>query len=406
MSIVSVMVHLTVLAGYWWGDTWRRFPLSWSYSYTYVILLMMISAAIAPFINSARIRGCLLGVRLAAMITVAMPFASRPGSFGLIYALLTFEGFLYFGDRLALVLGVLLVVFLILLARLHLPLWFNPVEPVDVDALMTAWAQCLLSGAVGYCLVREERMRARDLDALEDLRSANTYLAETNINLQNLAAQAEHDTMAKERTRVAREIHDTIAYTLTNLLSLLDVHRERLQVNEQIVPEEVNQARTLARDGLSDIRLVLRGLRPRKDEGYNGLGSVMRLIEVFGQATGIEVRLSYGDAPQFPGEVLEAVFYRVVQEGLTNAFRHGRATQVFVSFCRLRDGIELTVRDNGRGTDTSAGGFGLVGIRERVGELGGTTTTTSQFGHGFTLRVWLPLSGEGEADGIDETRDR
>ena len=220
------------------------------------------------------------------------------------------------------------------------------------------------------------------------------YLANTNMNLQDLAARAELATMTKERTRVAREIHDTIAYTLTNLISLLDAYREKLQAAGEIIPEELAQARTLARDGLAEVRGVLRGLRPRGDEGYNGLGNIMRLVEVFRQATGVEVQLSYGDAPQFPGEALEEVFYRAVQEGLTNAFRHGRATQIFVSFCRIGEGVELTVRDNGQGAETLTGGFGLVGIRERVEELGGTVSIFTQPGYGFTLRVWLPLSKE------------
>ena len=240
LSTVSVFVHLSVLAGYWWGGLWQRYPASsWSYPYTGVILFMMMLSAIAPFIGSAKVRMGLLGTRLLAAAAVAMPSASHPGSFGLIYALLAFEGFLYLGRSLALILGMFLIAFPFCLIRLRLPLWSNPVEPVDVEALMIAWAQTALSGAVGYHLARELRMRARDRESLDTLRASNRYLAETNMKLQNLAAQAELETMAKERTRVAREIHDTLAYTLTNLLSLLDVYRERLQANGQVVPEEV-----------------------------------------------------------------------------------------------------------------------------------------------------------------------
>ena len=131
-------------------------------------------------------------------------------------------------------------------------------------------------------------------------------------------------------------------------MSLLDVYREKLQARKKKVPEEIIQARILAREGLGHVRIVLQGLRPRSSEGYNGLGSVKRLVDVFGQATGMRVVLSYGDAPQFPGEVIEAVLYRAVQEGLTNAFRHGHATEVFVSFHHLGEGIELIVREIGR----------------------------------------------------------
>jgi len=334
---------------------------------------------------------------------LAVPSASRPDSYGLMYFLIAFEGFVYLQSWSRPLPGLLSLGISAWLAHLRILLWGRPADPVDMMSLGLAWADCLLGGILGFHLAHLLHVHDQESRLIRELRTTNMYLANTNMNLQDLAAQAELATMARERTRVAREIHDTIAYTLTNLVSLLDAHRERLQANGEMIPEEVVQARTLARDGLAEVRAVLRGLRPRSDEGYSGLGNVMRLVEVFRQATGVEVRLSYGDAPQFPGEILEAVFYRVVQEGLTNAFRHGRATQIFVSFCRIREGIELTVRDNGEGAETVTGGFGLIGIRERVEELGGTVNVITQPGCGFTLRVWLPLPRGEEVNGVSPT---
>lgn len=407
LLILSVFIHLVVLAGYWWGGLWRRFPDSWSYSYTTGILLMMVLSISMPFIASTSTRFCLLMTRFFIGTILAVPSASRPDSHGLMYFLFSFEGFVYLQSWSRLLPGLFSLGVSAWLAHLRMPLWGRPADPVDMMALGLAWADCLLGGILGFHLAHLLRVHDQESRLIKELRTTNMYLANMNMNLQDLAAQAELATMVRERTRVAREIHDTIAYTLTNLVSLLDAHRERLQARGEMIPEEVVQARTLARDGLADVRAVLRGLRPRNDEGYNGLGNIMRLVEVFRQATGVEVRLSYGDAPQFPGETLEAVFYRVVQEGLTNAFRHGRATKIFVSFCRIGEGIELTVRDNGEGAETATGGFGLIGIRERVEELGGTVAIVSQPGCGFTLRVWLPLPKEGEeVNGVSSAGDR
>ncbi|MGQ9779409.1 MAG: sensor histidine kinase [Bacillota bacterium] len=400
------IIHLVVLAEYWWGGLWRHFPLSWSYSYTIGLLILMVLSTCLPFIISIKIRFCLLMFCFFIATILAVPTASSPDNFGLLYFLFAFEGFIYLETWFRPLPGLFSLGVSAWLAYLRPPLWGQLPEPVNLRALGLAWADCLIGGIVGYHLAHLLRLHERESRLIKELRQTNMYLANTNMNLQDLAAQAELSTMVRERTRVAREIHDTIAYTLTNLISLLDAYREKLQVSGEIIPEEVDEARTLARDGLADVRAVLRGLRPRGDEGYNGLGNVMRLVEVFRQATGVEVHLSYGDAPQFPGEALEEVFYRAVQEGLTNAFRHNRATQIFVSFCRIGEGIELTVRDNGQGAATLTGGFGLIGIRERVEELGGTVNIFTQPGYGFTLRVWLPLPKEEVVENAFSAGDR
>ncbi|MGE5550452.1 MAG: sensor histidine kinase [Bacteroidota bacterium] len=406
LCITSVLAHLGILSGYWWSDLWRKYPSAWSYSFTMVIGVMLAIGAVTPFLRAPRIRRGLFGARLALTAVIAIPFAARPSALSLLYALLTFEGFVHFPDHLPWGAGAICLLISGWWAHLRMPLWSQPSEPLDFGALAATWAQCALSGAIGFYVMREYRLRSREMESFQELLASNTYLADTNMNLQNLALEAEFSSMIRERSRIAREVHDALAYTLTNLLSLLDVYRERVLAAGGGIPEEIAQARNLARDGLADVRTVLRGLRPREGEGYNGLGSIKRLVEVFAQATGMAVRLSYGDAPQFPGEVIEGVLYRVVQEGLTNAFRHGHATEVLVSFHRLGEGIELLVMDNGCGTATFTGGFGLLGIGERVEELGGRVETISQAGYGFSLRVWLPFAEEDVGDGKAAAGDR
>ncbi len=405
LMVLGIFTHLSVLADFWWGPR-PRHNSSWAHSFTFVVLFMMTAAALTPFIKTARTQRRIFGTRFLATAVVAIPYASHPGSFGLIYALIAFEGFVYLAEHLAWVPGACCILLSAWWAHLQMPLWSGPADPVDWGALMVTWSQCALSAAVGYLLAREHRLRAQECESLQGLLVSNTELADSNMNLQKLAAQVELTTTIKERSRMAREIHDELGYILTNLMSLLDVYREKLQARKKRVPEEIVQARVLAREGLGHVRIVLQGLRPRSGEGYNGLGNVKRLVDVFGQATGMRVVLSYGDAPQFPGEVVEAVLYRAVQEGLTNAFRHGHATEVFVTFHHQGDGIELIVRDNGRGTTTFTGGLGLLGITERVEELGGSVMTVSQSGCGFSLRIWLPFIKEVVEDGSSSAGDR
>ncbi|MGE5583223.1 MAG: sensor histidine kinase [Bacillota bacterium] len=280
-----------------------------------------------------------------------------------------------------------------------------PPKTVDLGGLIFLWTQCFFTSIISYYLVRELKNRFYEKKMLEDIKASNQYLAETNIKFQNLAAQAELITAIKERTRIAREIHDALAYTITNLLALLNALREKIKATGEEVPVELEQARILARDGLGDVRQVLRTLRPGDGEGYIGLGSINRLVKVFGQATGIDVSLNFADVPQFLGEPFESVIYRIVQEGLTNAFRHGKATEILVSFCYHKEAVEVMVKDNGIGTDEPSGGFGLIGIKERVAELGGSVMISSQPGCGFELLARLPLQKEFMRDGTFADND-
>ncbi len=233
----------------------------------------------------------------------------------------------------------------------------------------------------------------------DQLYISNRYLAEANIGLQTVAAEAELSSIFKERTRIAREIHDSLAYTFTNLIALLNAFLVQKQATGQEVPAEIEKARNLALDGLRDLRQALHTLRPRENEDYNGLGAILRLTKVFKQATGIEVSLNFGDVPQYIGKPLEKVIYRAVQEGLTNSFRHGKATEVYISFYLVGEGVEVNIKDNGRGTDSPTGGYGLLGIQERVDELAGKVNISSRPGNGFLLCIWLPFQEEGEAHG-------
>ncbi|TCL57718.1 signal transduction histidine kinase [Hydrogenispora ethanolica] len=407
-TLINLLVHLAVLHDYWDSNLASIYPQKWSSQFTIAILLLLLLALPMPFGKPFLQQG-LFFCRLFLILAISFPFIEYPGNFGLLLMLLAFEGFFYFSKRSAIGLGGLVIAFLYWLYSSPVQLWgyYTPQQSPKLVAFITLSLNCLLGGIVGELLSREQRQRQQEKELIGEMHSANRYLAEANIQLQDTAAQAELSSMFRERTRIAREIHDSIAYTLTNLIALLNAHRAEVQEEGQTVSQKIEEARMLAREGLTDLRRALRALRPRENEGYNGLGSILRLAKVFQQATGIAINVHYGQVPQYIGEKLEQVIYRLVQEGLTNAFRHGRASEVFIAFHLVREGVEVLVKDNGCGTATlpeaGVSGFGLVGVHERVSELGGTVKVHSKPGDGFTLQVWLPLPKEAETDGA--TRD-
>ncbi len=241
---------------------------------------------------------------------------------------------------------------------------------------------------------RENQVSVTELNRRLD--EATLELAQTNMKLQEYAISAEQEAMLNERKRVAREVHDTLAYTLTNLVMMMEAAIDLNHKNNPNITQHLELARDQANEGLKEVRHALDALRPVQLTDLNGLAAVCRLVQAFEKASQIKVELELGDAPLNFGAEANLVVFRLVQEGMTNALRHGRATLIAVSLARVREGLSITIKDNGVGSVNAApsGGFGLMGMRERLERLGGKLETVSSVGEGFMLTAWLPIGEE------------
>ena len=223
------------------------------------------------------------------------------------------------------------------------------------------------------------------------LHDATLQLSQINMQLQEYAAMAEQESVLTERKRLAREIHDTLAYTLTNLVMMMEAAMDMAGEPAAGLREHLRASRDQAKAGLADVRSALQELRAVKPSETAGLPAIKQLVDTFVKATQMEVTLNLGNAPLRFGAEADWTAYRVVQEGLTNALRHGRASQVQISFAWVGAGISILIRDNGQGTAGLKEGYGLLGMRERLERLGGRMQVESKAGEGFLLSVWFPL---------------
>lgn len=229
------------------------------------------------------------------------------------------------------------------------------------------------------------------------IRKLNEQLNQANDQLRDYAANMERMAEMRERNRLAREIHDTLGHTLTGIimgtdagLALFDVAPEESKKRMQVVAQS-------ARDGLTDVRRSIKALRPDALERSNLAQALEGLVENFRLTTAAQIAyFQEAETLKLDADEEDAL-YRVVQEGLTNAVRHGKSDRIEIRITRTGDVVTVSVRDNGTGCEKLEEGFGLRHMRERLEMLGGTLIygnldQKAEDGYtGFFITVDLPV---------------
>lgn len=277
-----------------------------------------------------------------------------------------------------------------------LPVFFANVLVVDNASwalAATAIAVPFVVFVIGICAAVVEATARR-----EQTQGLLAELEAANAELKQYAAKIRELSVSEERARMAREIHDSVGHHLTVINLQLQNARRFREIRPDEAWEEVEGARELALEALSEVRRSVRALKPLAVEGKTGVGALSALARNFG-GTGIEVSFEVeGQGRGLSGEA-ELVLYRAMQEGLTNAARHSGARRVSATLYFERDGVRLAVADDGRGAGARDGGFGLSALKERVEALGGALLWGDRPEGGFVLEAKLPEVSEPGAAG-------
>ncbi len=221
-------------------------------------------------------------------------------------------------------------------------------------------------------------------------REARTALAEANQLLRDHASEIEELAATRERNRLAREIHDGLGHYLTVVNVQISAARAILDQDSQRALEHLSKAQALTQEGLAEVRHSVATLRASPTEGRPLAQALAKLVEQW-KAAGLDAKLSMLGTVRPLSPQTNLTLYRAAQEALTNAAKHAHARNVDVNLDFSDPRItHLSVKDDGIGSTNSEGGFGLLGVRERVQLLNGDVHVGTEIGKGFTLDVLIP----------------
>jgi signal transduction histidine kinase len=244
-------------------------------------------------------------------------------------------------------------------------------------------------------------MRLNEQQARERAEQLMVDLEEANAQLAAYATQAEELAMTQERNRLAREIHDNLGHTLT----IVNVQIEAAKVVMNSEPERaldaLNKAQELAQEGLTQVRESVAALRESPVSKRPLSAAIGPLVQEV-RSTGIVTEFKVVGKPQTLENKVALALYRAAQEGLTNVCKHARASRVDVLLDFQPSQVRLEVKDNGVGATETTGGFGLLGIRERMQLLGGKLEIRTGAGKGFWLMASVPVSNAGRPEKPEE----
>jgi len=278
------------------------------------------------------------------------------------------------------------------------------------------WSTALLTWILAGELQRALRKSRDQAQALQDLSAS--LEARVAAQTAELLDQEREAAMLAERTRLARDIHDTLAQGLTGIVVQLGAAQRALEwggtANRPAeAPDEAREhlalAQRMARESLAEARRSVWNLRaPALDRG--DLADALRSVAVRPLGSDVAVSFELVGEPRPLTPAIESTLLRVAQEALANVARHSQATEAHLALIYTGDNVQLSVSDNGIGFDPQTkpetgitpgpwGGFGLIGMQERIAALGGTLKLRSQGGAQVLATIpWPGAAGQTVTD--------
>ncbi|MBE5978366.1 MAG: sensor histidine kinase [Paenibacillaceae bacterium] len=238
---------------------------------------------------------------------------------------------------------------------------------------------------VAYCvnIINEQQGN------IDEIHGLNEKLHDVNEQLQKYSLMAEKMAETRERNRLAREIHDTLGHTLTGISAGIDACIAIISISPEQTKKQLELISKVTRDGIKDIRRSVSELRPDALDRFSLEFAINKMVTDINSVSETRVYFDCRVSNLKFGEDEENAIYRVVQEGITNAIRHGQAKEIWVTMKMENGDILIQIKDNGIGCKEMKSGFGTKHMKERIRMLNGAVTFDGS--DGFIVNARIPI---------------
>lgn len=304
----------------------------------------------------------------------------------------------YFKDnkRFKWLLGILVILYFIahydivsIVMNITNPLQYFEVFEVNVKGVLIFTKNILETTNIILFIASMIAYISNQIQENENIAKELNMIHQVNKELQNYAAITEKIGENNERKRLAREIHDTLGHALTGIAAGVDACIAMIDTNPQATKKQLMIVSKVVRQGIGDVRNSLNKLRPGALQEQGLKGAIVKMIDEFSSVSDLDIHFNYQlDNIDFEN-TKEDILFRIIQESITNALRHGRATQIDVDLFIDNSYVVLKIQDNGIGCSDIHYGFGLKQMKERVAIMNGTVEYDGS--NGFLTIVKIPI---------------
>lgn len=284
----------------------------------------------------------------------------------------------------------LMNILLFVLAIPMLQVWIASPGDFELAAMITCSVNAAITLGLGLGIHKIWYAHYSVKQLYEENLRVYRLVQEQNRVLEQYSSQVEKLTVAEERNRMSRELHDTVGHTFTTVIMGMDAVSYLLEVNPSIAREKLDVLRQVARSGLEEVRRNIHQMSPPEEEGSFS-AQLEQMARDFGANTGTEIELSTsGELYELPRQA-QLTMIRCLQEALTNSKRHGQASAVRIHTDYAANRYTLTISDDGIGGGDVQPGFGLTAMEDRLSALQGRLQVLPSAQKGITVVCSIPI---------------
>lgn len=266
--------------------------------------------------------------------------------------------------------------------------WFYKYSVDELTAILFYMTVAMFFSLIAKRVLMEYLM---SIDTVHHQNIVMNQMSLLNNKLQEYAKTHGEEAVMNERMRITRDMHDSCGYAFVNITAIIDAIMSNPEISGEQLSDTLLTVRNLASKGLKETRNTLHTIREMENPGSNTIDGIYEIQKIFEQVTGINVEIQSGNIKNSYGSTINSIIMHTMQEGLTNAIRHGRARNIFVSFWDDVNLLTMVIKDDGIGSKEVVKGIGLAGMEERLGKVHGVLEVSTPMEGGFRLEIKLPL---------------